>query len=91
LDRLFAAARAAAPEAPEAMPAYLQRRILEQWRAGVPWADAGRSLAQMFRGALIGATMVALLSIAWSVRDLADEPENDEAMANYELRADLMP
>ena len=45
----------------------------------------------MFRNAFACAAIVMLASIAWSFADLANDPESDVAVANYELRADVMP
>jgi hypothetical protein len=91
LNRLFKAARSAQEfeEVPE-MPGYLKTRVLAQWRSNVT-EDTGRVLASFFRSALIGAAVVMLASIAWSFGELTHDPEDDVAIANYELRAGVMP
>lgn len=90
LQRLFAAARQSTP-APEheAMPGHLRTRVLAHWRSGGLAGDVGRGLALMFRGALACAAAVMLVSIVWSFS--AGETENDVALANFELRTDVMP
>ena len=45
----------------------------------------------MFRGALACAAVVMLASIAWSFGELMHGPEDEVAVANYELREDVMP
>jgi hypothetical protein len=91
LNRLFAAARMAPPaDEAAAMPGPLQTRVLAHWRAAAA-AEAGRSLALVFRAALVGAAIVMLLSVAWSFGVLTHDPENEVAIANYELREDVMP
>lgn len=90
LKRLFETARLAPPQREDsAMPWQLKRRVLTSWRAGVE-EEAGTNLALVFRGALACAAVVMLASIAWSLGELAHDPENDVAIANYELRADVM-
>jgi len=85
LHRLFAAARTTAPaDEASSMPGYLKGRVLAHWRAGVRVDETGRRLVRMCRAALVGATIVMLVSIAWSFS--THEPENDIALANYELR-----
>ncbi|HEY2951406.1 MAG TPA: hypothetical protein VGK40_02420 [Verrucomicrobiae bacterium] len=91
LNRLFAAARRAPPaEEAAAMPGPLKTRVLAHWRAAAA-AEAGRSLALVFRTALVCAAIVMLVSVAWSFGELTHDPENEVAIANYELREDVMP
>jgi hypothetical protein len=91
LHRLFAAARSAPPALETgAMPGPLQTRVLAHWRAAAA-AEPGRSLALVFRAALVCAAIVMLVSVAWSFGDLTHDPESDVAIANYELREDVMP
>ena len=90
LNRLFAAARSAPPARETgAMPGPLKTRVLAHWRAAA--AEPGRSLALVFRAALVCAAIVMLVSVAWSFGDLTQDPESDVAIANYELREDVMP
>jgi hypothetical protein len=91
LNRLFDAARLAqATGEPDSMPLHLKRRVLTQWRADAR-DERGRNMLLMFRGAFACAAMVMLAAIAWSFADLTNDPESDVAIANYELRADVMP
>jgi len=90
LNRLLAAARRAPPRETEGMPPFLRTRILAHWRAAAA-EEAVPSLALVFRCALGLAMVVMLASIAWSYNTLAQEPENDVAIANFELRADVTP
>ena len=91
LNRLFDTARLARPEGePGAMPLHLKRRVLNKWRAEAS-EERGRSMTVIFRGAFACAAIVMFATIAWSFADLAYDPESDVAIANYELRADVMP
>jgi hypothetical protein len=91
LHRLFAAARTAPPAGEAgAMPGPLKTRVLAHWRAAAA-AEAGRGLALVFRAALVCATIVMLVSVVWSFGDLTRDPDNDVAIANHELREDVMP
>lgn len=91
LRQLFAAAKAAPADAPEAMSSHLQTRVLAHWRAGVPGPDSWAGLAVVLRGALFCGGVAMVLCVAWSYNELTDVSDNDVAIANYELRADLMP
>ena len=91
LNRLFDTARLALPAGePGAMPLHLKRRVIANWRADAP-DERGRGVALVFRSALACAAIVMLASIAWSFAELAHDPEDDVAIANYELRSDVMP
>ena len=89
VDRLFAAARhAPASEPVGPMPPHLKTRILARWRDGAEEL-AGLWLSVFFRRALLCAALIMTASVAWSVA--TDEPDDEVALANYELRADLLP
>ena len=90
LNRLFAAARQAS-ESGEAvkMSGALKTRILSHWRAAEE--TAGHHLAVIIRVALGCAAALMIASIAWSSMGLEDDDDGDVAIANYELRSDVMP
>ena len=91
LQRLFAAARQA-PESDEtaAMSGALKTRILAHWRSAEE--TAGHHLAMIIRVALGCAAALMIASIAWSSMGLEDDDDDgDVALANYELRSDVMP
>lgn len=89
LNRLFAAARSAAPDVdPPEMPSHLKARVLARWRSGAEEL-AGLWLAVFFRRALVCAAVIMAASVAWSVA--TDEPDDEVALANYELHAELLP
>jgi len=91
LTRLFKAARRAPPAAePSDIPGHLATRILAEWRSGAA-EPRGGALALVLRWALMGAAAVMLVSIAWASTGPAEEADNDETVANYELREELMP
>jgi hypothetical protein len=91
LNRLFEAARVGLPNDEIAgMPGHLKTRVLAHWRSALA-DEAGHGLARVFRFALLGAAIVMLASIAWSFGELTHDPDNDVAVANYELRRDVMP
>jgi len=91
LNRLFDTARLARPAGePGVMPLHLKRRVIAHWRADSR-DERGRGMALVFRAALACAAVVMLASIAWSFTDLTQDPADDVAIANYDLRADVMP
>lgn len=91
LQRLFAAARNAGDALPEEMPPHLAIRILAHWRSGALKEDSWQIVVLLFRRALACASIVMLFTLAWSYDGLSDDLDSDEAYANYELRADVMP
>jgi len=91
LERLFAAARVDDSAPAEEMPMYLANRVLAHWRSGAVIDDSWTMLVLAFRRALACAGVVMLFTLAWSYDGLDPMPDNDEAYANYELRADVMP
>jgi hypothetical protein len=91
LERLFAAARDAQAAPAEEMPPYLANRVLAHWRSGGSKDDSWPIIKLLFRRGLACAAIVMLFALAWGYDGLDVAPENDEAYANYELRADLMP
>lgn len=93
LNRLFDTARLALPAGePRSMPLHLKRRVLSRWRAGGGAVDErGPGLAWVFRGALACSALVMLATIAWSFAEQTEDPSDDLAIANYELRVDVMP
>ena len=91
LQRLFASARSAEPAPAEEMPPHLAARVLAHWRSGAAKDDPWQMLVLVFRRGLVCASAVMLFSLAWGYDGLDTMPENDEAYANYELRANLMP
>ena len=90
LNRLFETARIAPAPAAGQMPGHLKTRVIAHWRAAVT-EEAGRGLARVFRFALLGAATIMAMSVAWSYAELAYDPDDDVAVANYELREDVMP
>ena len=91
LDRLFAAARSAEARPVEEMPPYLASRVIAHWRAGTLKDDSWQTVILVFRRALLCAGVVMLFTLAWSYDSLDATPDSDEAYANYQLRADVMP
>jgi len=91
LERLFAAARSAEPAPVEEMPPYLASRVIAHWRAGALKDDPWQMLVLVFRRALLCAGVVMLFTLAWSYDALDATADSDEAYANYQLRADVMP
>jgi hypothetical protein len=91
LQRLLSAA-AKAPSQPSAVPPFgLETRVLAQWRAAAP-DDAVVSLIAFFRRAMLGASLVLLLSAAWSFTHQSTGPAGDEAaLLDYEIRMSLNP
>src|SRR5213593_3542804 len=91
LTRLFKAARRApAANEPSDIPGHLETGILAEWRSSAA-EPRGGALALLLRWALMGATAVMLVSIAWASIGPTDDSDNDDDVANVELREDLMP
>ena len=91
LERLFAAARAAGEAPAGEMPGYLKTRILADWRLGSEIDDRWATLVMVFRRGLVCASVVMVAALAWTFAASGDMPLDEEALANYELRAQVMP
>ena len=91
LQRLLAAARTAEDTPAEEMPPFLAARVIAHWRAGIAKDDSWQMLVLVFRRALACAGVIMLFALVWSYDGLDTTPDSDEAYANYELRADVMP
>ena len=91
LQRLFVAARLAGEAPVEDMPEHLKTRILADWRVGSEIEDAWGALVVVFRRGLACASLVMLIALAWTYAASENIPMNDEALANFELRAQLLP
>ena len=90
LDRLFQAAKAAPLDPIPPLPAYLPARVLAHGR-GRGWADDSfAGLIPLFRRAFALGATIMVVSIAWSYAEIAADTD-DEAIANFEVRADVLP
>jgi hypothetical protein len=91
LQRLFNAAAKAAPEAAAAPPLGLETRVLANWRAAGT-DDDSVSLFAFFRRAVIGASLVLVLSAAWSLTQSGGSATGDEAARlDYDIQMSLTP
>jgi hypothetical protein len=91
LPRLFIAAAKAAPEAAAAPPLGLETRVLANWRAAGT-DDDSVSLFAFFRRAVIGASLVLVLSAAWSLTQSGGSATGDEAARlDYDIQMSLTP
>jgi len=91
LQRLLKAAGKAPPQAVAAPPLGLETRVLAQWRAGSE-EDESVSLFAFFRRAVIGATLVLVLSAAWSLTQSSGSATGDEAARlDYDIQMSLNP
>jgi hypothetical protein len=91
MQRLLNAAAKAPLEAPAAPPLGLETRLLAQWRAGAADDDAA-SLFAFFRHAMVGASLVLVLSAVWSLSQPTGSTAGDEAaLLNYEFQQGLTP
>jgi len=89
LERLLQAAAKAPPRGADEIPLGLETRVLTQWRAGAT-EDESVFLLAFLRRAMVGASLVLVLSAAWSLsRSNADENADGAAFANYELQGGL--
>ena len=91
LQRLFVAARRAGEEPADDMPGYLKTRILADWRVGSQIDDTWLALVRAFRRGLVCASLVMMVALAWTYTASGDMPLNEEALMNYELRAQVIP
>jgi hypothetical protein len=91
LQRLLKAAAKATPESAAAPPLGLETRVLAHWRA----AEADDDSAFLFaflRRATLSASLVLLLSAAWSLSRPSGSPTGDEAvLLDYEIQMSLSP
>jgi hypothetical protein len=91
LQRLFAAARTAGEAPAGEMPGYLKTRILADWRLGSDIDDTWATLVMVFRRGLVCASVAMVAALAWTFVASSDLSLDEEALANYELRAQVMP
>jgi hypothetical protein len=78
-------------ETPAVPPFGLETRVLAQWRAGTADDDAS-SLFAFFRHAMVGASLVLVLSAVWSLSQPTGGAASDEAaLLNYEIQERLNP
>lgn len=92
LRRLFNMARRAPKPDPESIPDHLKTRILTHWRSGAAQAEAVVLLISwMFKRALVAAAVVTVFCALWSYDGLMSSSDDEIAIANYQLREDVMP
>jgi hypothetical protein len=91
LQRLLNAAAKTPSEIPTAPPLGLEMRVLAQWRAATADDDSA-SLFAFFRHAVVGASLVLVLSAVWSLSQPTGGAAGDEAaLLNYEIQKGLNP
>ena len=91
LLRLLNAAATAAPESADAPPQGLETRVLANWRAAGS-DDESVSLFAFFRRAVVGASLVLVLSAAWSLTQSSGSGIGDEAaLLDYDIQMSLTP
>ncbi len=91
LNKLLAAAANAPQEPAGAAPLGLETRVLANWRAGRVDDDSA-SLFAFFRHAALGASLVLVLSAAWTFTHRLAGPTDDEAtLLDYAIQASVNP
>jgi hypothetical protein len=91
LQRLLEVAAKALPEPAAAPPFEIEAHVLAHWRAAAP-DDESVSLFAFFRRAMLSASLVLLLSAAWSLTRPNANPAGDEAaLLDYEIQMSLNP
>jgi hypothetical protein len=91
LQRLLNAAAKGAPETPAVLPLGLETRVLANWRAA-GMEDESVSLLAFLRRAMLGASLVLVLSAAWSLSQTGASTVGDEAaLLNYDIQTSLTP
>ncbi len=89
LDKLFAAAAKAPRESADALPLDLETRVLAHWRAQAT-EDETSFLFAFFRHAVLGASLVLVLSAAWTFANRPGGMPGDEAtLLNYAIQVSL--
>jgi hypothetical protein len=91
LQRLFAAAARAPREAPVEAPFAVECRILALWRAGAGREDALLGLLPLFRRACVLACVLALISLAFNFRELAQPPSDEVVLINSAVALTEVP
>jgi len=81
LNRLFKAAAAAPKPSPGAARFALEARVMGAWRAAAA-ADNGEFLVAWFRRAAIGATVLAVASLAWTYHAPSHRAGGEGAVAD---------
>jgi hypothetical protein len=91
LQTLLAAAAKAPQEPAVAAPLGLETRVLANWRARAT-EDESSSLFAFFRHAVLGASLVLVLSAAWTFAHRTAGTTGDEAtLLNYAIQVSLNP
>ena len=91
LQRLLNAAAKAAPETATAPPLGLETRVLADWRSAVT-DDESVSLFAFFRRAVLAASLVLVLSAAWSLTRSGGGAIGEEAaLFDYNIQMSLNP
>jgi hypothetical protein len=91
LQRLLNAAAKAAPETAAAAPLGLETRVLANWRAA-DTDDESVSLFAFFRRAVLAASLVLVLSAAWSFTQSGGGAIGEEgARFDYNIQMSLNP
>jgi hypothetical protein len=91
VQRLLNAAARAPSEVPTASPLGLETRVLANWHAGTADDDSA-SLFAFFRHAMVGASLVLVLSAAWSFIQPGGSVTGDEATRlDYDIQMSLNP
>ena len=91
MQRLLDAAARTAPAPAVTPPLGLETRVLADWRTGQSEDDSIWLMA-FFRHALVGASLVLVLSAAWSLsRPASNAPSDEAALLDYNIRMSLNP
>jgi hypothetical protein len=91
LGRLLAAAAKAPTQATDTPPLGLETRVLASWRASQEEAEPA-FLFLFLRRAMAGATLVLVLSAAWSFTRPGISPAGQEAASlDYQIQMSLNP
>src|SRR5690348_10929912 len=85
LDRLLKAAAGAPKPAAGAARFALESRVMSEWR-GSDAAEGGEFILVWLRRAAIAACVLALASVAWDFRQLADPAGDELAGADFAMR-----
>lgn len=93
LQRLLGAAAKVRSEPEDNTPLGLETRVLANWRAGRE-DDESASLFAFFRHAMVGASLVLILSAAWSLHSALRPPPSaleEAALLDHDIQISLNP
>jgi hypothetical protein len=88
LDRLLRSAAAVPDESPAEAPFGFATRVVALWRAGAGPSGEANALTRLIRNVAIAAAAVSLVATVAAYRQISDDTDLDEPLANDYAIAD---